>query len=190
MIELCDHVIDTPDEIKIIVFNSGTLIGLNDFIRRGGHICPMSMFGLIPAWKYDQKNLMKNKISDIINRTIPILILLITNVKCSPFLFDSLIVSFHHLRLVIERDVIIKIIMNLLVFVLRFADIWNVKFIKQIDTTSGHGLGVTKWKLLNLFIIYKVSLWYKVVKVTNTYACTIVTIVSKEISVIIGAVER
>lgn len=44
--EWCAQVIEAPEEIKIIVLRSGTLIGLKLTIEIGGHICPISMFGL------------------------------------------------------------------------------------------------------------------------------------------------
>lgn len=37
--------IDTPDDSRIIVFNIGILIGLNDLIPIGGHIIPISIDG-------------------------------------------------------------------------------------------------------------------------------------------------
>lgn len=46
-----DHVTDTPDEIKISVFNRGTLIGLNLLILLGGHVWPISMLGDALSWK-------------------------------------------------------------------------------------------------------------------------------------------
>jgi len=42
-----DHVTDTPDLIKIMVFRRGTFIGLKVFTRLGGHSCPISIDGLI-----------------------------------------------------------------------------------------------------------------------------------------------
>jgi hypothetical protein len=47
MIAWWAHVTDTPDDSRMIVFNSGTFIGLNEMIALGGQFCPISMFGLI-----------------------------------------------------------------------------------------------------------------------------------------------
>ena len=38
---------ETPDDNRRIVFRSGILIGLNEVIDRGGHICPNSTVGEI-----------------------------------------------------------------------------------------------------------------------------------------------
>jgi hypothetical protein len=46
-ISWCDHVMVTPEESNKIVFSNGILIGLNELILVGGHICPSSMFGEI-----------------------------------------------------------------------------------------------------------------------------------------------
>jgi hypothetical protein len=43
----CAHVTDTPDDRRRIVFSSGILIGLNEIIDIGGHICPSSIVGEI-----------------------------------------------------------------------------------------------------------------------------------------------
>jgi hypothetical protein len=42
-----DHVMDTPEDSKRIVFKRGILIGLNELIDKGGHICPNSTVGEI-----------------------------------------------------------------------------------------------------------------------------------------------
>jgi hypothetical protein len=47
-ISWCDHVMDTPDDNRMIVFKSGIFIGLNASIELGGHIWPISILGLIP----------------------------------------------------------------------------------------------------------------------------------------------
>jgi len=83
------HVIENPDLTKITVFRRGTLIGLKGLIELGGHIMPISILGLIPAWKNAQKNLKKNRTSDKINRTILFLIVFITLGWCNPSLLAS-----------------------------------------------------------------------------------------------------
>ena len=71
-ISWCDQVMDTPDDNKRIVFRSGILIGLNEVIDKGGHICPNSTVGEILLWKNAQKNEMKKNTSDEMNKTIPV----------------------------------------------------------------------------------------------------------------------
>lgn len=73
------HVIEAPEEIKIIVLRRGTFIGLNLMIEIGGHACPISMLGLKEKWKNLQKKEEKNIISETINKIIPIFNPLITS---------------------------------------------------------------------------------------------------------------
>jgi hypothetical protein len=47
IMEWCAHVTETPDERRRIVFSRGILIGLNEIIDIGGHICPSSIVGEI-----------------------------------------------------------------------------------------------------------------------------------------------
>lgn len=68
----------------MIVFKSGTFIGLNDKMELGGQFCPISTFGLILLWKYAQKNDMKNRTSDVMNRIIPIFSPVTTMFGCLP----------------------------------------------------------------------------------------------------------
>lgn len=69
--EWCAQVIEAPDEIRIIVFNKGTLIGLKLTTDTGGHVCPSSILGLKEKWKNLQKKEEKNIISDVMNKIIP-----------------------------------------------------------------------------------------------------------------------
>lgn len=73
-----------PDVNKIMVFNRGTSIGLKGLIPIGGQVLPISMDGEILLCRKAQKNDTKNKISEIINKIIPILILLTTFVVWWP----------------------------------------------------------------------------------------------------------
>jgi len=41
------HVTVTPDERRRIVLRRGTLMGLNELIWKGGHVCPSSSVGEI-----------------------------------------------------------------------------------------------------------------------------------------------
>lgn len=67
-----DHEIEIPEEIRIVVFNRGISNGLNGIIFIGGQIDPISILGDNIEWKNAQKKDMKKKISEIINRIIPI----------------------------------------------------------------------------------------------------------------------
>lgn len=62
----------TPDLTRMMVFSSGTFIGLNVLIKGGGQDWPISSIGLTLEWKYAQKKEVKNSTSDVINRIIPI----------------------------------------------------------------------------------------------------------------------
>lgn len=46
-----DHVIENPDEIKIIVLRRGISKGLNKIIPLGGHMAPISILGERAIWK-------------------------------------------------------------------------------------------------------------------------------------------
>lgn len=46
--------------------------GLKDLMPRGGQNCPISILGEREEWKKAQKKEKKNKISEMINRIIPI----------------------------------------------------------------------------------------------------------------------
>lgn len=47
IISWCAHVTLTPEDRRRIVFRRGILIGLNDLIDEGGHLCPSSTEGEI-----------------------------------------------------------------------------------------------------------------------------------------------
>lgn len=61
-----------PEESSKIVLSNGILIGLNEEIIFGGHLCPSSTEGEILLWKKAQKKETKNKISERMNRTMPV----------------------------------------------------------------------------------------------------------------------
>lgn len=60
-----------PEVIRIIVLRRGISKGLKGLIPNGGHNWPMSVEGAREEWKYAQKNEIKKKISEIINKIIP-----------------------------------------------------------------------------------------------------------------------
>lgn len=70
-IEWCVHVTVIPEDTKIIVLSKGISNGLNGLMPIGGHNWPISVAGAKEEWKYAQKNEMKKKISEIINKIIP-----------------------------------------------------------------------------------------------------------------------
>lgn len=145
---------ENPDLIRMIVLRSGTLIGLKGLISWGGQDCPISMLGPILQWKYPQKNLVKNKTSDIMNKIIPILIPSITFVTWRPSLFASMDVFFHQLaeiytskraKIALEVFVVftymLKIVKSIILYII-------------IDDIKGQGFIDTLWNGLNLFIIF------------------------------------
>jgi len=71
-IEKCAQVIDTPDNIKITVFNKGTPHGFKGCILTGGHTAPRNIDGDKLEAKYAQKNPKKNITSEPINKINPI----------------------------------------------------------------------------------------------------------------------
>lgn len=94
----------TPDEIRIIEFSRGILIGSNAKIICGGHACPISMFGEILLWKNPQKNETKKHTSDVINSTIPIFSPLFTRFRWLPCSKDSDLTSFHQVNEIIKES--------------------------------------------------------------------------------------
>jgi hypothetical protein len=66
------------------VFSKGTCIWLNGRIPVGGQVDPSSTVGDSLLWKNAQKNDMKNKISDTINRIIPHCRPFVTIFVCNP----------------------------------------------------------------------------------------------------------
>lgn len=143
-IALCAHVIEMPEDSKIIVFNMGIFVGLNVLIPLGGHIIPISIAGASLLCRNVQKNDEKNRISEQINKIIPIFILVDTLLVCIPWNVASRIVSRHHWIIVIK---IIVIPMNIKVGFI----FWNqitapvVVDISPIDPEIGQGLLSTKW---------------------------------------------
>jgi hypothetical protein len=136
-------VIDTPDESKRIVFRRGILIGLKELIDRGGHICPSSTVGEILLWKKAQKNETKNKTSDEMNSTIPVLRPFITKFEWFPWLVDSRWMSRHHVNAssnITKRETI----MIMLIFLLIIIRPEVTKARIPLDARSGQGLTSTR----------------------------------------------
>lgn len=150
--EWCAHVIEAPEEIKIMVFNRGTLIGLNLLIETGGQDCPSSTLGLREKAKNLQKKDKKNIISEVINKIIPIFKPFKTSLKCSPCKFTSRLTSFHHENAI--KNVIIFRVKNKkekLVYNCSFKI--RAKNNAEIEQVMGQGLKDTMWKGWNFFDI-------------------------------------
>lgn len=112
-IHACAHVTETPDLSKIIVFIRGILRGLNLSILRGGQSIPISWLGANLWWKKLQKNLMKNKISEVMNNIIPYFIEWTTDRVWSPWKVLSRWTSRHQVNMIHEiriRFIVIGII--------------------------------------------------------------------------------
>lgn len=147
-----DHVMETPDDNKMIVFKRGIFIGLKELIIIGGQNCPNSMLGLTLLWKYDQKNDAKNNTSDEMNRIIPIFIPLITLIWWNPCLLVSLITSFHH-KYEMHVVIVIDIRKGSIIFILfQIVADDNIDMIEK-DAIRGHGLISTMWNWWNLLNI-------------------------------------
>ena len=73
-----DHVTVTPDDSKMMVFRRGILMGLNGLMASGGQFWPNSIVGEILVWRNAQKKATKNRTSDVMNRIIPVFMMLIT----------------------------------------------------------------------------------------------------------------
>ena len=147
-----DQVIVTPDERSKIVFNKGTLIGLKERIDIGGHVCPSSMVGEMLLWKNAQKKEIKKKISDVINKIIPVFRPFMTKVVWFPWEALSRWISRHQnkaVKNIIIKDILINFIDTLLIII----SLDRTKDIDLLEAKIGQGLISTKWKGLNLFII-------------------------------------
>jgi hypothetical protein len=90
------HVIETPEDNKMIVFIRGMFRGLNSLIPKGGQIAPSSGLGEILLWKKAQKNEKKNNTSEVMKKIIPNFIPSITLLGWAPSKVDSRKTSRHH----------------------------------------------------------------------------------------------
>lgn len=149
-----DQVTEIPDLTKIIVFSRGTFIGLNVLISEGGQFWPISIFGLILEWKYAQKNDIKNRISDVINKIIPIFSPKFTIFWWNPCVVDSRVTSFHQKKAIKINKIKIN---NIVWFIVEFnlTDIVETMQNAIMALIIGHGLIFTMWNGWNLFFIIK-----------------------------------
>jgi len=147
-----DHVIETPDDKRRIVFRRGILIGLNEVIDRGGHIWPSSTVGEILLWKNAQKNEIKKNTSDEINRTIPVFNPFITKFEWLPWLVASRWMSRHHVN-ANSSITISEIRMMMLIFLLIMINPEVTRARIPFDANKGQGLMSTRWNGLNFVVI-------------------------------------
>lgn len=133
-----------PEDNRIIVLRRGILYGLNDIIELGGQFLPISILGERDMWKNIQKKEKKKKISEVINKIIPIRINFETFKVWHPWKVLSRVISRHHWKEFKINNINPKI-NNL------FEDSWNnwivpVSIIINLNEhIKGHGLRVTKW---------------------------------------------
>lgn len=77
----------------------------------GGHNIPISILGDRAIWKYAQNNEIKKKISEIMNKIIPIFRFLIILKVCIPWKVPSRTTSRHHWykeRITVNKEINIK----------------------------------------------------------------------------------
>ena len=127
------------------VLRRGTWKGLKAVIPVGGQWDPISMLGERLEWKNAQKNEMKKKISEIINRIIPIFRPLITFFVWWPWKVASREISRHHWNIV-NKIRIEAIMIKLLLLLWNNIIIPDVSIRALIEPVRGHGLFSTIWK--------------------------------------------
>jgi len=152
-----DHVMETPEDNKRIVFRRGILIGLNELIDKGGHIWPNSTVGEILLWKNAQKNEIKKKTSDEINSTIPVFNPFITKFEWFPWLVASRWMSRHQVyanRSMVKNEIKIMVLIFLLIMIK--PEVTKARI--PLDVSNGQGLMSTRWNGLN-FLVIILFLW-------------------------------
>lgn len=134
-----------PEERRMMVFKRGTWNGLKIKIPLGGHILPISSDGERLLWKKAQKNLIKKKISEIINKIIPHRIPVVTKSVWIPWKVLSRVTSRHHwyiVNMIIRVPIIIRFVLNWLNHLI----IPDIEQNTPIALIKGQGLKLTKWK--------------------------------------------
>ena len=142
----------TPEDKSRIVFSRGILIGLNELIEWGGQACPNSIVGEILLWKNDQKKDTKKKISDVMNKIIPVFRPFITIDEWLPWLVDSRWISRHQEKAITK---VVRRETRMIVFLTLFIKISPAitSDMAPLEAIIGQGLCSTRWKGLNFIII-------------------------------------
>lgn len=146
------QVTDTPEDKRRIVLMRGILIGLNEWMAKGGQAWPISGIGEILLCRNPQKNETKNRTSETINRIMPVFRPFMTMGEWFPCLRDSRWMSRHHTNAT----------PNVIGRVIRMKD--GVLSLNQFradanrerappDARIGHGLTSTRWKGFRFFVI-------------------------------------
>lgn len=91
-----DQVTLIPEDRRIIVFKSGTWIGLKGLTPRGGQVAPISTAGARLLWKKAQKKEKKKSTSEVIKRIMPNRRPSSTNPLWRPWRAPSWLTSRHH----------------------------------------------------------------------------------------------
>lgn len=139
------------------MFIRGIAIGLNLWIPKHGHFCPIKISGDKDVWKKAQKNETKKKTSDVINKSIPSFNPLITSLVWRFSNVDSRIMSRHHLhameiiknKLKYKKKFLEEMLLNVFAVVKTVLNNWK-------DAKIGQGLGDTRWNGTKIFlVIYK-----------------------------------
>lgn len=127
----------------------------------GGQTPPNSILGARLLWKNIQKKERKNKISEVINKSIPKRNPFITLRSWNPWKEPSREMSRHHMA-ALKVKIILLIMSNVMFFLVMSRIIPINLFIVKNPVSNGHGLGEIIWKGWNCLIIsgYTVSLRY------------------------------
>lgn len=133
------------------MFRRGILIGLNDIMDMGGHVCPNSTVGEILLWKKAQKKEVKNSTSDAMNRIIPVFRPFITSSEWHPWDDDSRWMSRHHENATKVRVTIDNRMNNFLTLFIRMMPDRTIHR-DPLEAIRGQGLISTRWKGLNFFV--------------------------------------
>lgn len=134
------------------MFKRGILIGLKEWMSRGGQLCPNSIVGEMLLWKKAQKNDTKKNTSEVINRIIPVFNPFITISEWFPWLVASRWISRHHEKATINMIIKVTIITFFVtLFTRRRPDSTRAK--APFEAKIGQGLTSTRWNGLNFLII-------------------------------------
>lgn len=127
-------------------------MGLKERIELGGQDCPSSTVGEILLWKKAQKNDTKKKISEAMNRIIPVFSPFITRSEWFPCVVPSRWISRHHMnptKITMAKEKTDTKLFTLFTIIKPERTKHNAPF----EAKRGQGLTSTRWKGLNFTII-------------------------------------